>query len=48
MQGRRSVPSVNKKMTLWKYVRQKLSPILDLQLDSDFFVLLKYQFILHG
>nr|XP_040236079.2 uncharacterized protein LOC120957758 [Anopheles coluzzii] len=35
-------------MTLWKYVRQKLSPILDLQLDSDFFVLLKYQFILHG
>uniref|UniRef100_A0A182W5B1 Uncharacterized protein n=1 Tax=Anopheles minimus TaxID=112268 RepID=A0A182W5B1_9DIPT len=35
-------------MTPWIYFRQKLSPILDLQKDSDFFVLLNWQYIFNG
>uniref|UniRef100_A0A182MTZ4 Odorant receptor n=1 Tax=Anopheles culicifacies TaxID=139723 RepID=A0A182MTZ4_9DIPT len=35
-------------MTLWIYLRQKLSPILDLRKDSDFFVLLDWQYIFNG
>uniref|UniRef100_A0A182PN46 Uncharacterized protein n=1 Tax=Anopheles epiroticus TaxID=199890 RepID=A0A182PN46_9DIPT len=35
-------------MLLWAYARQKLSPVLDLRPDTDFFVLLKWQFIFHA
>ncbi|XP_049288876.1 uncharacterized protein LOC125766805 [Anopheles funestus] len=35
-------------MTLWNYFRQKLKPLLALQEDSDFFVLLNWQYIFNG
>ncbi|XP_053663979.1 uncharacterized protein LOC128713140 [Anopheles marshallii] len=35
-------------MSLWIYFRQKLSPILDLRADSDFFMLLNWQYIFNG
>uniref|UniRef100_A0A182XY06 Odorant receptor n=1 Tax=Anopheles stephensi TaxID=30069 RepID=A0A182XY06_ANOST len=35
-------------MTLWSYLRRKLSPILDLRQDSDYFVLLKWLYAFNG
>ncbi|XP_052901104.1 uncharacterized protein LOC128307355 [Anopheles moucheti] len=35
-------------MSLWIYFRQKLSPILDLRPDSDFFMLLNWQYVFNG
>uniref|UniRef100_A0A182N0W5 Uncharacterized protein n=1 Tax=Anopheles dirus TaxID=7168 RepID=A0A182N0W5_9DIPT len=35
-------------MFLWRTVRQKLSPVLDLRADSDFFALLRLHFLLSG